>query len=160
MGTITDPQAGINLADQNYRRPHGGPDPGRSGIDRCPTTPSARPARGDQPGPDRGTSGTAEPPHVRGSTIRRKELLERCRDHLLGLLVRAATSTFTPCVRGPTAAGHARAAAAGRYPARAGMYRHESARERRAAALPRARGDVPVNQIARNLNRATPRARG
>ena len=52
MGNITDPQAGINLADQNYRRPHGGPDPGRSGIDRCPTTPSARPARGDQPEPD------------------------------------------------------------------------------------------------------------
>ena len=52
MGTITDPQAGINLADQNYRRPHGRPDPGRSGIDRCPTTPSARPARGDQPEPD------------------------------------------------------------------------------------------------------------
>ena len=128
-----DPQAGDNLADQNYSDRMADPTPdARPGVRHSIRPPRTRGSTRSGQG-DIWYSGTPARAGIDHPTERAGALS----DHLLGLLVRAAT----PCVRGPTAAGHARAAAAGRYPARAGMYPTPETSEA-TERLPRARGDV------------------
>ena len=141
MGTITPHRRGSTWRTRTTTRPHGGPDPRRSGIDRFPTTPSAPPPHaGSTRAESRGVAAVVATPDARGSTLPTQ---------LIPLL--KPRYPARPGIDRVIPVGHLAC-----YPARPGIDRHP-ARGGRRRNPPHAGMDRRLRTTA---CRATPRVRG